>query len=777
MASLEEKAGRSSTRPADGAQAPAQPGSTSGAPRLEAGSSVASEQPVVRRAGGAPRSRPENGLRIWSQDGTTAAAGSAAPAPSRTGGPGWSGATIPSTRSGSSSGSGRSGGGKGSRRSGRKRKSRRRSWGRRILIWSLLLVVAGIIAFAAIVVNAYYHAYNAYSSLKQVPALVTEARKQLEVGQIPKGGVLDRATDLVGDAQAEIDNAGWPFRWVKGLPYLGRPVLAISLATDAAGKEAQAATIVNDLIGKILGPDSGAAGSQPPVFHDGVVDVALIKSVAPRLDQLVQSLRSADASIRAIPDVPFVNNLNDLKARVMSESSNAVRLAERAKASFALLPPLLGGDRPKTYYLALQNPSDQRGTGGAVLAYAVMRLDNGRISLANPLPGPIIGIDPSKSGFAAPVTPAATWYLRETGVVHRLANSVNYSPDFPSAARSWGNMLESGKTPLVQRVDGVIALDPYSVAAALHGQTIRLKDLGLSISASEIPKFVSHDQYLLSRAVQRAVPGVLIGEAFKAITRPTHLVSLLHNLSGTLTAKHIQVWMADPRIQSTVAELGWDGAIRNAADGDYLNLAYEKRIGNKVDYYLQEAVDYDVSVNASGGVTSTYALDLRLPVPPGQPASIVGTGSPYAADLAMTNLYVPQRAHLLSYSPTGAFGPILDHKGRDRVAHVMPKSFLQHIEGPFRVFTNTVPASPGAPGSVRYRYTVPRVVKTTPEGKVYTLTVQHQPMINAQRLVVHVHLPKGSEIVSLGNGWTPSGDGATYRGVVTKDFTTSIVFQ
>jgi hypothetical protein len=688
-------------------------------------------------------------------------------------GQGGSGPPVPPTRP---RGSSRSASKKVWSRPSRKRLFRRRSRGRRILIWSMLLLVAGLIAFAAIVVNAYYHAYNAYSSLKQVPALVTQARRQLEIGQIPKGGVLDQATGLVGDAQAEIDHAGWPFRWVKDLPFLGRPIQAISLATDAAGKEAHAATIVNGLIQQILGPNAGAPGSHPPVFSNGVIDVALIESVAPSLDELVRDLRSADASIRAIPEVPFVDNLNQLKAEVLSESSSAVRLAERAQSSFALLPPFLGADRPKTYYIALQNPSDQRGTGGAVLAYAVMRFDNGKLSLANPLPGPISGIDPRKGGFNVPVTPAASWYLRETHVVHRLANGVNYSPDFPSAARSWIKMLESGETPRVPNVDGVIALDPYSVAAALHGDTIHVEQFGLTMPASQIPKFVMHDQYLLSKDAQLAVPGLLIGEAFKAITSPSHLVSLLHNLSATLTNKHIQVWMADPKIQGAVERLGWDGAIRNPARGDYLNLAYEKRVGNKVDYYLRQAADYDVRVGSSGGISSTYQLNLSLPIPQGQPADVVGRFTPYGADLAMFNLYVPRQASLTAYSPTGDFpaGVVSPSRFTD---HVNPKSFREHLEGEFKVFTNTVLAWAGHPASIRYQYRVPGVVKTTAEGKVYTLTVQHQPMINAQRLVVHVHLPKGSDIVSLDKGWAASGDTITYTGVVTRDFTTSIVFR
>jgi hypothetical protein len=515
-----------------------------------------------------------------------------------------------------------------------------------------------------------------------------------------------------------------------------------------------------------------------------VIDVAKLQSVTPELERVVSDLHAADASVRAIPSIPFVHNLDDLKAQVLTESAQAVALSDRALAAFRLLPSFLGADGPKTYYLAMQNNDDQRGTGGAVLSYALVRIDHGRLSLEHA--GAIGGIDPNKGGFDVQVPKSVAWYLDSTGVVKRLANGANYSPDFPSVAQAWQAMLQ--KSVLATKVDGVIALDPYAVAAALTGQkpisVAGADGTSQQVTSANLVQFVMHDQYFLDRRIQGAVPGFLIRGAYEAIANPKHLFGLMHELSSSLVGKHIQVWSADPKIQGLVSKLGWDGAIRNPAGGDYLNLAYEKRIGNKIDYFAKESVNYDVTALRSGAIRSQYDLGLSLDsMPTDLPDTIVGQAAPYGVDLAMFNLYVPGSARFTSVSPPGDFDAsvvTLPNPGqRNPVEHVSPKGFVQHAEGPFKVLTQTILAWPGRQGSLRFRYSVPGIIRETPQGKVYTLTVQHQPLVNDQSLVVRLHLPAGAQVVSAGPGWIANDATHTviFRGDVTQDFTTSVVFK
>jgi len=202
--------------------------------------------------------------------------------------------------------------------------------------------------------------------------------------------------------------------------------------------------------------------TNPPVFTDGVVNVKLIEGLTPQLAEVVRHLQAADREIRAIPSLPFVSSLAQKKADALSKSTEAIRLAQRARSALQLLPSFLGADRPKTYFFALQNNSDQRATGGAVLAYSFMTIDNGRMSLE---PGGAIQNAEPKYGFPGiKVPPAVDWYLTHVPKQFPRLSNLNFTPDFPSNAQAWAALLGQGaKRP----IDGAIAVDPVAVAQLL----------------------------------------------------------------------------------------------------------------------------------------------------------------------------------------------------------------------------------------------------------------------------------------------------------------------
>jgi len=641
--------------------------------------------------------------------------------------------------------------------------------------WVFLGLGIVVVLGGAVVADAYYHAYKVYQTLQGVTPALTAARAQLAQGIVPTGDQLDVATGLAADAQSKVETAGFTFDLTGHIPFLNRPVVAARLAASAADKEANAATIVRSLVVDLLGPDAAASGTvgatPPPVFRNGVIDVGLISSLTPRLETLVANLRSADADIRAIPTIPFVKTETTLKQNALTQSAAAVSLAERALSGIRLLPSFLGADGPKTYYLALQNNADERGTGGAVLAYAMVRIDQGRISLLGA--GRILDLDLKKGGINVAQPASVTWYTSVTQVAHRLANGENYSPNFPDVARTWAaQLLKRTGSP----VNGVIALDPSGIASALKSERcFRVADYPSDICGTNVVSITENAQYHLPKPAQDVLAGELVQGAFASITNPTHFLSMVRNLSSALADKHVQLWSADPAQQALLTQLGWNGAIVNKGGGDYLNLAYEKRIGNKVDYYAQENVTYDVTVQPSGGITSTYHLLFENQTPPNQVQDIAGQARPYGVDIAMFNLYTPKQTRFGSVTPAGDFPPnvVTPSNFSD---HVQPKGFLQHLEGTFHVFTQTVLAWPGNPGDLTFRYSVPGVIEHTPEGRVYTLTVQHQPMVRPMILTVHLTLPKDADVRSLPTGWSLLNDVATYHGTVSRDFVTQLVF-
>jgi hypothetical protein len=238
------------------------------------------------------------------------------------------------------------------------------------------------------------------------------------------------------------------------------------------------------------------------------------------------------------------------------------------------------------------------------------------------------------------------------------------------------------------------------------------------------------------------------------------------SMSGALADKRIQLWAEDGTTEDLIHTLGWDGAIERGG-GDYLYLTDNKRNPNKVDYFTQLSVDYRVTLDPDGTGHSSTKVSVDNTTPPGEPPYVVGPDKPYAINVAMLGLYVPKRTTAITVTPDTppAF------KG------VLPKGLRYHTDSYRRVLVKVVEAWPGHPGEATFGYRTPDLVEDTPQGKLYRLVVQHQPMSHPVHLHVTLTLPEGSRPTSMGPGWTVDGNVATFSAEVDKDFETSLLYK
>jgi hypothetical protein len=474
---------------------------------------------------------------------------------------------------------------------------------------------------------------------------------------------------------------------------------------------------------------------------------------------LIQHLETADRAIRAMPSIPLVAKIDRLKEQALTESTLSLDAARNAVTGIELLPRFLGADRPKTYYVALQNTADQRGTGGAVLAYALLTVDRGIFTLAEA--GHINDIDDEDNGFPGlDLPPAVSWYIHAAGVNPRLANGANYSGDFPVVASAWATMAEAATgTP----IDGVIALDPAAIGYALGNNTeITVSSYPNRITGNNAVFVIANDQYRLEKPLQAAFTNEIIEAAWPKLRQPSPFVRKVQQMGSGLKEKHIQIWSKDPELQDMLVQLNWDGGLEYTG-GDYLFLAHNKRNGNKVDFYLQQEITYDVTVLPSGDVEAVYTLKLTGDLPTDEPPEIAGREG-YGLNVAMENLYVPGSARFQDVEPDGQ----IEYDTR-------PAGFVLHPEKDFLVFTRPVEVRPGDPQTIVFRYSLPGIIETTDVGNVYRLTIQHQSMVNPAALTVHVTLPEGVTALPS-EGWLVDGNEGTFTTLLTQDLTTELAF-
>jgi len=626
----------------------------------------------------------------------------------------------------------------------------------------LALLGAGVVvlAFLAVIADGYYQAYRIGRKVESAYTQFKAVKDQVTSGEAPEPKVLKAAQGEVRELRSEVAGARFTFGLTGWLPFLGRPVDAARLGVGAGDQGMQAASIGAAIFEQVLGRPGG---QEAGLIHDGRIDLEALTALTPRVQEAVGHLEAAITDVRAIPHVPFAGHLDALKADVLAQSSGLLGGAHRVLAGLRLLPSFLGADEARNYFLAFQNNADQRGTGGAVLAWAIVRMDDGRIEIVRS--GSVHELDAHRRLLHVDLPPAVQWYLDVTGRPPFINNGINYSPDFPLVARVWASQVSS-ITGL--RIDGVIALDPFGVALALGGQgSFAIPAYPQPISADNVAQLAEHDQYFLPVGVQDALPSQLVAGAFHVLTNPADAGALVKGLGTALAEKRIQMWSSLEDQQALLQTLGWTGAL-SPGPGDYLYVAAEKRIIGKVDYFTRQYVVHSVHVRPDGSADMTTRVTVENDTPPDQPLFVVGTWVPYGLNTTMLNVYVPGRAAHASAEPEESvfYQPV---RPRSRL--------LVHREGGARVLTKQLEAIPGYPGSVKFAYEVPGLVRRAPDGSfVYVLHLQHQPMARPTIVTVRVALPEGSRILDPGPGWTVHGRVATYVATLTRDVETQLSY-
>jgi uncharacterized protein DUF4012 len=616
-----------------------------------------------------------------------------------------------------------------------------------VLLALFIVMLGGLIALA----DAYYQSYRIYKNVRGVPSQLSEIRQQLSLGELPPDDRFATMTQEVEAAQ-HLATDRLSMKVARVIPFLNRPIVAVDRGLEAAHEETEAATgmrdIVRDALGDVAtGQTRFAPASETPIFHDGKVDVALLESLTPRLEAVAAHLHAADEAIRSIPAIPFVHKLDTVKADATVQSAKALTLIQDALTGARLLPSFLGADSPKTYFLAMQNNADQRATGGAVLAYAFVKIDDGKLQLTGG--GSVYDFD-QQYGFSGVDLPSSiAWYLDHVTLAYpRLAN-INYSPDFPLVSEAWAAVLRKATG---KRIDGAIAIDPIAVSYLLGKREIHVPSYDHAITAGNVVRVVENDQYRLPFAQQQAFPAQLIGQAWEILKNPTPFVRTLKQMATGIKEKHIQLWSTDPELQGELSKLGWDGAVR-MGEGDYLYVTDNKIRSNKVDYYSHISVDYTVDVDANGTAHVDCQVTLENDAPPGETRFIIGPNK--GLNEAMIGLLVPKGAQIESTDPRN--GP------------------PDHVEGAALMLLRTLRVLPGESKVARFVYTVPNAVISSPDGKLYRLTIQHQPFVNPVELSVKVSFPSGTALTSA-SGWKVDGNVATFQSELTQDLVREIHF-
>ncbi|MEU7740394.1 DUF4012 domain-containing protein [Nonomuraea sp. NPDC049158] len=368
-------------------------------------------------------------------------------------------------------------------------------------------------------------------------------------------------------------------------PLVGGSATTIRGLAEAAAELTGALTDVHRAAAPLITADGSAKGASMTDMGELLAD---LESAAPALDAAADRVALARSRLSVTPADTGVSELDEARVTALEQVDRLHGWLGAAADAAALLPPMLGHDGPRRYFLAFQTNAEARGTGGLVGAFGILKAGQGKLGIqrlsANtrlaPSPAPVADNGPA---FSARYGPSA---------LSLLSNS-NLSPHFPYAATTWTALWERQTG---RRLDGAIATDPVGLSYLLRligpvtlpgGETVTAENVTDLTERVAYVRYQDPDErkkYLITIA----------GAVSEAMTRShPDPRTLMSTLAQMVDERRIQVWSRRGIEQRRLATTPLGGVLPREP-GPFAGLVVNNSGGNKLDYYLKRSVDYEL---------------------------------------------------------------------------------------------------------------------------------------------------------------------------------------
>jgi hypothetical protein len=583
------------------------------------------------------------------------------------------------------------------------------------------------------------------------------ARAAVVVGDLEGAARLFQAAKMTFDA-ATMRSHTSALSATAMVPGVGANIDVVRSLAAAGSKTARAGGEVVEAVRRLPG---GIAALAP---EDGRIPLERFPPLAAAVARAGELVSSAARDVRSGASAAFLlPPVEDAMVRADWSLSDLEDTLGSAAVVLDRLPSFFGADGRRTYLFGAENPAELRGTGGLIGAYALLRTHDGEVSLSPFLPIQDLPLlDPSS--VAAPNPDYGRLYdAQREGKGFWL--NVNMTPDFPSAAKALETALVAGEGI---RVDGVITADPFALRALLESTgPARVPGLGFEVDAANVVTFLANGAY--ARIDEPARRKRVLGQVAKTVVEryldhgPRR--RSVADVGEAVGESHVKVYVDDAELEEALVATGAGGAFRPASrsPSDLLSVVINNGAANKVDYYMDREVRYEVTLHDDGTATATTAVHLTNRAPEGGlPAYVLGptggaTDRP-GQNVSILNVYCG--ACRLSDASRGgrAFEPGADHE--------LSSNFLQDY----------VRLDPGANVTTRFAYTLPRTWAGDSSGGTYTLRFLGQPTIRATRLDVRIRVPDGMHVTDATSGVRIGGAVATWAGTASRTLTIDLAF-
>ena len=420
-------------------------------------------------------------------------------------------------------------------------------------------------------------------------------------------------------ARSRLLGDGWLADIAQHLPWLSDQINGADALRTAGSSGTRVALDIVRLAQSVVGTTGEAPGTSPLQRV-----VALADAHQSSVRTAISDLGAFQNALAAVPRGSLVGPLESARQAVVKDGAELVGGAGPALAILDALPQAIG---PGThhYLVLLENPGEERPSGGYIGAVGVVSFTDGRLT----------GLRFQDSAAYLPPDPS----LPIPGPLDRYLfhgqplslEDANWSPDFPTAMADVERFYTADTG---QKVDGDISIDPVAIEYLLQ--------LLGTVQVPPYPQVITPANALqeLNYITNRARPGDP-GKAFLApfgqlVTQEVlqapvaRLPGLAAALRRAATEKHVVAYFHQGGLEHMVVSAGFGGAIRPLTS-DSVMVDDANLSGTKGDLFVKRQFHLDVVVNPDGTATDRLTLTYHNPAvtAPADRALLPGSGGQY----------------------------------------------------------------------------------------------------------------------------------------------------
>jgi hypothetical protein len=306
-----------------------------------------------------------------------------------------------------------------------------------------------------------------------------------------------------------------------------------------------------------------------------------------------------------------------------------------------ILTEVLGGNGPRRYLIEQVNPAELRAGGGFVGTFSLIQADHGKLQvlrsgnayeLADPRPLPWqAGFIPQPTPYRE-IIPQISWSFVDSNVY----------PDFPSNAR----VAEQFVQPRLGRIDGVIAMDYYTVAKLLElTGPIDVPGWGIRVDANNFISEAIHRD-ITDFGAHKLIFSSLSGPLMDRVSSlpSDQWPTFVSALNGLASARHLQAYFNSEAVEQEMDRIGWSGGLNPLGHSDFMMEVESNYYGNKANYWMNR--HYSIALKRVGNTLHhLIAVDIVNNEPCGAEVRTLYKGN--------TRLYVGLDATSLAHNLTG----------------------------------------------------------------------------------------------------------------------------